>query len=637
MTPAGLHYNLWEADKTQVCVCDGGYFGLDCSQRQCMKNDDPLTDISTKLGFNYGITERDEVQYVDVRCRFNGKFVHPPTVALLYTDAQFGDVYETAAFDVTAPDASNVITTALKALPNQVLADFVDPVGGSAVQHVQSAAVQTLEVDNHYRVIVTFDNRLGDVPTLGGNAYFKCRGGAEVLSSTQNVGVTYSGDGPREDLTFASALTGMASIAVTNAQGAAYQPVIMPDDTCIDAVTGELSAAGLTGEAAKVTFYFSGGARQAVDDVAVVHIHTRPVVDGFNPTYALQGAEQAILAVLSTPGTAHGTFRLSYRGANTDFITFDTSATADDQGASIQTAVNALPTIQPGFVVVLSPWVSDNAKWYNFVVLFYNVDTAAASLLSRVTPPTASGSLGAAVTFDFGWRNQQSFSVVFTATNQVTDPSGTVTSGTLTVAGTALSGWASGGDIATTASALEDAATTAFAAGLAVNDANYDAVLTAAQVSAAGAGLGTVVVVFTMYGVASAFRGGASVALSVVTTGSVSVSVDGPIVQGLSFAGVSSGAFDLFFGAAVASASVDDSPIVTAGNVASAINGLVAGSVTAYPGAVSADYTCTTGCAAVLVFPFDKFQVRLRRPPSCLHQRLRAQKAITRVCACVTA
>lgn len=36
-------YNRWDADKHQSCVCDPGFTGVDCSQRQCPRGDDPLT------------------------------------------------------------------------------------------------------------------------------------------------------------------------------------------------------------------------------------------------------------------------------------------------------------------------------------------------------------------------------------------------------------------------------------------------------------------------------------------------------------------------------------------------------------------------------------------------------------------
>jgi hypothetical protein len=62
--------------------------------------------------------------------------------------------------------------------------------------------VQQLETNSHYRIIVVFNELLGDVPTLSGNTYFKCVGGAEVIDDISNVEVTYTGDGPLLDLTF---------------------------------------------------------------------------------------------------------------------------------------------------------------------------------------------------------------------------------------------------------------------------------------------------------------------------------------------------------------------------------------------------------------------------------------------------
>jgi len=36
-------YRLWDQDMAQSCVCDAGYSGPDCSERQCPRGDDPLT------------------------------------------------------------------------------------------------------------------------------------------------------------------------------------------------------------------------------------------------------------------------------------------------------------------------------------------------------------------------------------------------------------------------------------------------------------------------------------------------------------------------------------------------------------------------------------------------------------------
>jgi hypothetical protein len=36
-------YALWDADKHQMCICDAGFSGIDCSSRSCPRGDDPLT------------------------------------------------------------------------------------------------------------------------------------------------------------------------------------------------------------------------------------------------------------------------------------------------------------------------------------------------------------------------------------------------------------------------------------------------------------------------------------------------------------------------------------------------------------------------------------------------------------------
>jgi hypothetical protein len=47
-------YDDWDADRVMGCVCDAGWKGVDCSERSCMKGDDPLTTGQV-----------EEVQYVD--------------------------------------------------------------------------------------------------------------------------------------------------------------------------------------------------------------------------------------------------------------------------------------------------------------------------------------------------------------------------------------------------------------------------------------------------------------------------------------------------------------------------------------------------------------------------------------------
>jgi len=41
-------YSLWDADKHQMCVCDAGFDGIDCTQRTCPRGNDPLSPNSPR-------------------------------------------------------------------------------------------------------------------------------------------------------------------------------------------------------------------------------------------------------------------------------------------------------------------------------------------------------------------------------------------------------------------------------------------------------------------------------------------------------------------------------------------------------------------------------------------------------------
>ena len=34
---------VWDADRIQGCACDYGFTGYDCSERDCISGDDPMT------------------------------------------------------------------------------------------------------------------------------------------------------------------------------------------------------------------------------------------------------------------------------------------------------------------------------------------------------------------------------------------------------------------------------------------------------------------------------------------------------------------------------------------------------------------------------------------------------------------
>lgn len=39
----GCTWQVWDSAKLHTCVCDTGYYGFDCSLRNCPRGDDPLT------------------------------------------------------------------------------------------------------------------------------------------------------------------------------------------------------------------------------------------------------------------------------------------------------------------------------------------------------------------------------------------------------------------------------------------------------------------------------------------------------------------------------------------------------------------------------------------------------------------
>lgn len=321
ITPSHLHYRLWDADKTQYCQCDGGYFGMDCSQRQCMTNDDPLTVTTTRDDYNNGLPETGEVQHIDIRCPFYGEMLDP-SVSITYQDDQFGDNYETGRFDPTDTTATATVMGLLKSLPNQVLADFtVD--GTTVVSKITGVSAVELEADSWYQWRVTFDERMGDVPLLSGTPYFKCKGGAEIDAGQrgdsfadmiyENIGVTYAGDGPEEDLTFVfsnivddgtnpDTFDYLVQDSTGSALGAAETGLGFATFSAGVALT---NAATFSREASKVLFDFPKGGddgnqnRGAGATDLTIKIHTVPTITVNNRLFTLDTGAPDIVA----PGT----------------------------------------------------------------------------------------------------------------------------------------------------------------------------------------------------------------------------------------------------------------------------------------------------------------------------------------------
>ena len=204
-TRPDIYYNKWETQKMQRCECDGGWSGVDCSERVCLKGDDPLTTKGTRVGYNAGLPETGEVQLLEYSCPFGGT-MRSKHVALLFTDPQFGDRYLTRTINLDDADAEAKITAALKGLPNEVLADFYT--GETFVELVQSVSVSEEIADRLVYVTVTFNKRLGDVPLIQAVPQFKCKNGFSFTtwagneSFAENIDVVTAGNADGPDFSF---------------------------------------------------------------------------------------------------------------------------------------------------------------------------------------------------------------------------------------------------------------------------------------------------------------------------------------------------------------------------------------------------------------------------------------------------
>jgi hypothetical protein len=108
----GHLYQLWDSQKIQLCRCDLGYDGADCSHRISPKGDDPVTSIKMNM-------MKQAIQI--------GATAGTPTYAneqfsMLYHDP-YGGVWRTDAIDATSDDniISSRVQDALRDLPNEVL------------------------------------------------------------------------------------------------------------------------------------------------------------------------------------------------------------------------------------------------------------------------------------------------------------------------------------------------------------------------------------------------------------------------------------------------------------------------------------------------------------------------------------
>lgn len=121
--PQASGYSSWEMSHLQQCVCDGGYTGIDCSQRICPFGDDPETTCNM---------QQRQVQKVTLDFGSIPASVGNPALFGLYSTDQLtlgfttygGNNYSTPAVSgIYTASGANSLATAIKSLPSFAVSD----------------------------------------------------------------------------------------------------------------------------------------------------------------------------------------------------------------------------------------------------------------------------------------------------------------------------------------------------------------------------------------------------------------------------------------------------------------------------------------------------------------------------------
>lgn len=249
-------YTNWDGDKIQACVCDGGFYGPDCSLRYCPKGDDPMTICD--------VTDNEQVQRLTIAFAsdVSGSTVTNDELALKFTDnhnetwwtPRISGVWNGHSGSTTVGGAGTggaaAIAAALTAIPN-----FKIP----SVTVTEGPAVST----GGSAFTVSYDITFDDTRTSGNQI---------LLEADYPLGCMTKGCQP----------TYKQPRAITETEWTA-EPILITDDSVLNA--------------------FIEGTPGAVDVALELVIYDNSSVSASYHSYA---ARFTINGVASTPQTFHG-------------------------------------------------------------------------------------------------------------------------------------------------------------------------------------------------------------------------------------------------------------------------------------------------------------------------------------------
>jgi len=316
-------YTLWDTDKIQGCVCDGGYTGADCSQRLCPRGDDPMTTCGETT------TNANQIQTIQVlgspNVRLAGVaalananvlpagYAYSGELAIKFTDDtnelwvtnRISDVFGSSSAAATA------VAQALQSLPN-----FRIPSVTVTASDAQGSARQ-------FQVTFSDARNSGNPSTLAFDSPLGCvvAGCHPLYKQPMLVRINGAIGAGAAAVTTQSTIDPLQTWHVT--ADSQLQTNLMPK-----------ASQGLRSFAALVTVYPSTVTFTA-NTPSTLPAHAYKVDWDVKQRFlssAPTGAEQYAVLVTGTTVTAGATFTLTFRGITTAPISWDVASVTNNQG-----------------------------------------------------------------------------------------------------------------------------------------------------------------------------------------------------------------------------------------------------------------------------------------------------------------